>query len=504
MGAAPGGVPHALGKYRFVATLGHGGMAEVFLAVAMGPAGFHKLQVVKRLRPHLAEDPDLCAMFLDEARLAARLNHRNVVQTNEVDRVDGQYFMAMEYLDGQPLHRVIVQARKVRRALSPALISRVLCDALAGLHYAHELADYDGAPLGVVHRDVSPQNVFVTYDGQVKIVDFGIAKAARRAVETATGVIKGKVSYMAPEQAFGDVDRRADVFSVGVVLWELLADRRLWLDMGDPEILTALVHAVPRLQDHRPDVDPELARICDRALALDRDERYPTAAALRADLERAAPPCAAEALGAFVEALFHEQRQSIKEALARQVDLVEQGADGDLLELERSDRPSIRPPGPRLASWRAARERSATARQPLPPGPPPSASRPRARRPRPPPRSTVRLVPAPPPSSRSRRLPPAVLASPPEPHLAGAGHAPAGFVAGAYVLARRWTAPPPRRAPRPCPPRSIRAPGPPPSSPPAPRRRAPTSSSTSAPAPPRPRSSSTGRRCPPTPSTASS
>ncbi len=248
----PGGLPQSLGKYRFVATLGHGGMAEVFLAVALGPAGFNKLQVIKRLRPNLAEDPDLCAMFLDEARLAARLNHRNVVQTNEVDRVDGQYFMAMEYLDGQPLHRILVQAKKLGRPLPLPAISRVLCDALAGLHYAHQLADYDGAPLGVVHRDVSPQNIFVTYDGQVKIVDFGIAKAARRAVETETGVIKGKVSYMAPEQAFGDVDGRADVFAVGVVLWELVAGRRLWQGMGDPEILGALVREVPRLAERGP------------------------------------------------------------------------------------------------------------------------------------------------------------------------------------------------------------------------------------------------------------
>jgi eukaryotic-like serine/threonine-protein kinase len=345
MTMVPGGLPLSLGKYRFVATLGHGGMAEVFLAVAMGPAGFNKLQVIKRLRPNLAEDPDLCAMFLDEARLAARLNHRNVVQTNEVDRVDGQYFMAMEYLDGQPLHRVLVQAKKLGRPLPPAAISRVLCDTLAGLHYAHQLTDYDGAPLGVVHRDVSPQNIFVTYDGQVKIVDFGIAKAARRVVETATGVIKGKVSYMAPEQAFGDVDRRADVFSVGVVLWELLAGQRLWHGMGDPEILAALVREVPRLRSAVPGVGPELARICDRALALERDERHATAAELRAELERAVPPCSGEALGVLVEGLFHDQRREIKAALARQVDLVEHGAGADLLELDRGEgRRSVPPP----------------------------------------------------------------------------------------------------------------------------------------------------------------
>ena len=249
---------------------------------------------------------------------------------------------------------------------------------------------------------MSPQNVFVTYDGQVKIVDFGIAKAARRAVETGIGVIKGKVSYMAPEQAFGDVDRRADVFSMGVVLWELCADRRLWGEMSDPEILTALVHAVPRLSSQRPGLDPELARIVDSALALDREDRYATAASFRADLERAVPPAPAEELGVFVEALFHEQRQIIREALARQVDLVAQGEDGDLLELERGDRASYRPPSlrpPRAGSLRPISE-SPSSETPAPSTlehltgpsrPPPSLPPPASTRPRRPSRTSIVL-----------------------------------------------------------------------------------------------------------------
>ena len=346
--------PQALGKYRFIASLGHGGMAEVFLAVALGPAGFNKLQVIKRLRPNLAEDPELCDMFLDEARLAARLNHRNVVQTNEVDYIDGQYFMAMEYLDGQPLHRVLGRAKQLGEALPLGAIVRVVGESLNGLHYAHELADYDGTPLGIVHRDVSPQNIFVTYDGQVKIVDFGIAKAARRVVETQTGVIKGKVAYMAPEQAFSsstETDRRADVFSVGVVLWEALAARRLWQSRGDPEIIASLLRAVPRLAEVKPDLPPELLRICDKALSLSRDDRHASAAELRADLESFARPCSAEELGKLVEGLFHEQRAEIKALLARQVDLVEQNSVDELLELDRGSlarkprAPSPVPPG---------------------------------------------------------------------------------------------------------------------------------------------------------------
>jgi serine/threonine-protein kinase len=292
----------------------------------VGPAGFNKLLVIKRLRQSLEGEPELRAMFLDEARLAARLNHRNVVQTNEVGVVDDQYFIAMEYLDGQPLNRVFTRARQDKQALPLGVALHILCDVLAGLHYAHDLADYDGSPLHVVHRDVSPQNVFVTYDGQTKIVDFGIAKAARRMVETRTGVIKGKVSYMAPEQAFSpsaEVDRRADVFSVGVMLWEAIAGRRLWHGLGDPEIIGKMLSDVPKVSDVVPDVLPELAAISERALARDREQRYPSAAAMRADLEpcidKLGPRTTAEEVGAYVRDLFAEQRAELRGIIDRQL-----------------------------------------------------------------------------------------------------------------------------------------------------------------------------------------
>ena len=314
------------GKYRFIAALGHGGMADVYLAVAVGPAGFNKLLVIKRLRQNLEDDPELRAMFLDEARLAARLNHRNVVQTNEVGVVDGQYFIAMEYLDGQPLNRVFARARNAQRPVPLGVSLHILCDVLAGLQYAHDLADYDGSPLHVVHRDVSPQNVFVTYDGQTKIVDFGIAKAARRMVETRAGVIKGKVSYMAPEQAFSpssDVDGRADVFSVGVMLWEAIAGRRLWHGLGDPEIIGNMLKEIPRVRDVVPDVLPELAAISERALCRDRDKRYPSAAALRAALEpcieKLGPRTSAEEVGAYVREVFAKQRAELRGVIDRQL-----------------------------------------------------------------------------------------------------------------------------------------------------------------------------------------
>src|SRR5215468_3006277 len=203
-----------LRKYRLIAEIGKGGMADVYLAVVQGPAGFNKLVVIKKTRSELTRDPEFIAMFLDEARLAARLNHPNVVQTHEVGQEGDRYFIAMEYLDGQPLNRIRARAGS---SFGVNLQVRVLADVLAGLHHAHELCDFDGTPLGVVHRDATPQNVFVTYDGLIKVVDFGIAKAVDSSAETRTGVVKGKVTYMAPEQAKGDrVDRRADIFAVGV------------------------------------------------------------------------------------------------------------------------------------------------------------------------------------------------------------------------------------------------------------------------------------------------
>jgi eukaryotic-like serine/threonine-protein kinase len=323
---APGrGNTNAFGKYQLLADLGHGGMADVYLAVARGPVGFNKLVVIKRLRPHLAEEPEFLAMFLDEARLAARLNHPNVVQTNEVGEEHGSYFIAMEYLDGQPLHRIMHRA--ARRGMRVPLEAwlRILCDALAGLHHAHELTDFDGTLLSVVHRDASPHNVFVTYDGQTKLVDFGIAKAASRTAETWAGVLKGKVAYMAPEQArCADVDRRADVFSIGVVLWELLTQERLWRGLSDVEILERLAAAdVPRARSVRPELPAELDEICARALAVRAEDRFASAAELREALERYAaahlPRCGPSELGRIVADLFADRRQELRTIIERQL-----------------------------------------------------------------------------------------------------------------------------------------------------------------------------------------
>jgi serine/threonine-protein kinase len=280
--------PEAFAGYTLVAKLGQGGMAEVYLALAPGPQGFQKLVVVKRLHTNMEEEPVLVAMFLDEARLAARLAHPNVVQTNDVGEYEGSYFIAMEYLDGQPYDRVLKRSVRDGAALSLPMAARLVADALDGLHYAHEARDYDGTPLGVVHRDISPHNLFVTYDGVVKLLDFGIAKATTQVVETRTGLVKGKFAYMAPEQArSAPADRRADLFAMGVVLWESIAGRRLFKGESDVGTLQQLLGAeVPTLSSVRAEVPSELEHIVARALQREPDDRYPTAAEMRDDLER--------------------------------------------------------------------------------------------------------------------------------------------------------------------------------------------------------------------------
>jgi serine/threonine protein kinase len=338
------------GNYDLILLLGHGGMADVFLASYSGQVaeGFNKLTVLKRLRENFAEDPDFIEMLVDEARLAARLNHPNVVQTNEIGLVGKQYFISMEYLDGQPLHRIILRAKAAAGTGGPPVPENIaltlLCDVLAGLHHAHELTDYDGSPLNIVHRDVSPQNVFVTYAGQVKLVDFGIAKAAGRSAETREGVVKGKIAYMAPEQPIGAlIDRRADLFAVGIVLWELLTGTRMWKGLDDVTMFHRLIakdiQRSPKALN--PNVPDEVDRICQRALAPNPDERYPTAAEFQTDLERYLRSqnayASARELGDFVSQLFADKRAETRSVIEAR--LAEVRARGNLPELRDGELP---------------------------------------------------------------------------------------------------------------------------------------------------------------------
>ncbi|HEV3189045.1 MAG TPA: protein kinase [Polyangiaceae bacterium] len=309
------------GKYRSLGRIGHGGMADVFLAVGRGPAGFNKLVVLKRLHDAAASDEMYREMFLDEARLAARLNHPNVVQTYEVFEHEGAYFITMEYLEGQPLSRIARECGRRGIRLRHPIYARIVSDVLCGLHNAHDACDYDGTPLHIVHRDVSPQNVFVTYNGQVKVVDFGIAKAERSNTKTQAGVFKGKAAYMAPEQLEGgDIDRRVDIFTTGIVLWELLVGRRLMAAESTAKTLVRLLQEkVPRVAEVVPDIDPRLDRIVARALERDPEARYQTAGQMREALEQYLLDghhiVRHEEIGRVVSDAFRD----VREELARQI-----------------------------------------------------------------------------------------------------------------------------------------------------------------------------------------
>lgn len=309
-------------RYQVVTKLGHGGMARVHLVLSRGQAGVSKLLVSKELHPILQEDADIREMFLDEARLSVRLNHPNVVQTYEVDTSGDCPVIIMEYLEGQPLSAVI--QRMGRGEMPMDLHLYILTQVLAGLHYAHEVCDHDGTPLCVVHRDVSPQNVFLTYDGEVKLVDFGIAKAAGSNRRTQTGVFKGKITYAAPEQVSGQkVDRRCDIFSLGVMLWEALARRRLvGPDLDIVVMQQRAAGAEPRIETVAPETAPELVRICNKAMALLPEDRYGTAEELRlalvAQLDRSAPS-GQQHLAELMRTSFAGDRSGIRKVIAARV-----------------------------------------------------------------------------------------------------------------------------------------------------------------------------------------
>lgn len=315
--------PTTFGKYTLIARLGSGGMAEAHLAMLHGSMGFQKLVVLKRMHASLGRDEHFVQMFVDEARLAARLNHPNVVSTTEVGEIDGDYFIAMEYLEGLSLDRIVRKYLGDGGAMPMGLLLRVACDALEGLHHAHKLRDFDGRPLQVVHRDVTPSNIFVTADGMGKVLDFGIAKAALQDEATRTGMLKGKLAYMAPEQFYPDpIDRRADLWSMGVLLWEMITGRRLFKGANDALTYKNIASMpVPALREFRPDAPAGLDAALGRALKRDRARRYADAEEMRqaldefvreGELRTSRADVAAEMRRAFGDVL-EENRRVIRE-----------------------------------------------------------------------------------------------------------------------------------------------------------------------------------------------
>jgi eukaryotic-like serine/threonine-protein kinase len=278
------GVP--FGNYRLQRRLARGGMAEVFLARLIGVEGFERRVAIKRILPHLSESEEFRAMFLDEARLAAQLTHPNIVHIYDFGKVDDYYFIAMEYVDGVDIGRLIRRAKE--RPVPFELAARILADVCAGLQFAHNASDPIGRKLDVVHRDVTPQNVLVSYDGHVKLVDFGIAKAQFAAGRTRPGVVKGKYAYMSPEQVEGkSLDGRSDVFSAGICLFELLTGVPLFRRDDVVASMREIRDGKPiHPEKHRKDVPDELVNIMRRALQTSRDNRYASASAMQTDLEK--------------------------------------------------------------------------------------------------------------------------------------------------------------------------------------------------------------------------
>jgi len=275
------------GKYFLVKKLAEGGMAEIFLAKQMGVERFEKNVVVKRMLAHLSGVQDFVSMFLDEARLAATLAHPNVVQILDLGLEEGCYFIAMEYLAGEDFSTVIRAAAKRGNYVPLNVVLKVIADAAHGLNFAHEVVDAKGQKLSIVHRDVSPSNIFVTYNGQVKMLDFGIAKAESRVTNTTAGIVKGKYQYMSPEQASsGPVDRRSDVYSLGVCLYEAVTNSRPFARESDLAVLNAVLKNEYRAPaEVRPDLPIEVVQIIVKALSPIPETRYQSAAELAGDIE---------------------------------------------------------------------------------------------------------------------------------------------------------------------------------------------------------------------------
>lgn len=279
-----------IGRYRVLRRLGQGGMGMVYLANVEGPAGFEKLVALKVVHTHVAHDAQVIEMFLSEARLSAQLSHANIAQIYDLGESDGLYYLAMEYVRGRDL-RALLRAVDEREGRIPLPLCVFIASKLAeALEHAHGLRDRAGAPLKLVHRDVTPVNCLLGYSGEVKLIDFGIAKAANIASSTRAGMIRGKLAYMSPEQTRGHaLDRRSDVFALGVILYELLIGARPFDLQDDNEM--KMIDRIrtgehPRAAELDPDIPPELDRIVEKALAVDRDQRYQSADAMHEDLQR--------------------------------------------------------------------------------------------------------------------------------------------------------------------------------------------------------------------------
>ena len=336
--ASPTPLPRNFGRYALFDFIGKGGMAEIYLARARTELGATRLCVVKQILPGLAGDPKFSEMLVHEAKLAARLNHANVVQVFDLGRADGRLFIAMEYVEGFDLNDLLRRCSRAKVPLPFELGVHVVREALRGLDYAHRRRSDEGEPLGIVHRDVSPSNLLVSFEGEVKVCDFGIARANDTISAASTAheldeAIKGKAGYMSPEHARGEpIEARADVFAAGIVLWELAAGRRLYKagDGRDALLEQARRGEVPELQSSGLPAEATLRAIVARALSRERDARYASAADMLRDLEGYAASAKLMTsplqLGEWLEKTFGEEIVARRRARERAVAALEKGA----------------------------------------------------------------------------------------------------------------------------------------------------------------------------------
>jgi serine/threonine protein kinase len=328
--------PRRFGKYLLLESIATGGVAQLFLGKITGLQGFEKLVAIKTILPHLTGEKDLVKAFIDEAKVAALLSHPNIVQIYDFGLMESTYFIAMEYLFGKDLRHILQKAREKEAPLSLGHALYIIARICSGLGYAHKLADLQGKPLHLIHRDISPQNILITYGGEVKIVDFGIAKAAGQSSTTQHGSIKGKVAYMSPEQASGEkIDQRSDIFSTGILLYEMLTQKRMFT--GDTlEILDKV-----RKRDFEPaervveNLPPLLYNILDRALAKDVNQRYQFCGEMQGAVEECMFDLSlrpdAKALGEYMKKLFGQEMEAEGERISNESACLNVGQEGEAL-----------------------------------------------------------------------------------------------------------------------------------------------------------------------------
>lgn len=354
------------GKYTLIDRIAVGGMAEIFLARQAGLEGFEKTIVIKRIRPHLSKQPNFVKMFLNEAKLAAQLNHPNIVQIYDLGKIGESYFIAMEYIFGRDMRRIIPKADALGIPFPMVYALKIASSVCEGLYYAHARTDLYGNALNIVHRDVTPENIFVSFDGTVKVLDFGIAKAANQIEQTRAGEIKGKLSYMSPEQCMGkSLDNRSDIFSLGVVLYEWLTGFKLFT--GDSEV--AILKSITEGKIYAPsyfkaDIPEGVEAILMKALEKDREKRYQTAWEMQYDLDQFLSQYEFTPsnihLSNFLKQLFNDELEDEKDRLA-QFRAADRGGPEEIIEeaeevvsvvesidaLDDDDNESTPPPGRR-------------------------------------------------------------------------------------------------------------------------------------------------------------